>query len=454
MWERRVLAFRDVLPVTNDAEPDSAQATEHAPSRYRARAWWGGQLVADSAAAIRVTEPRRTPELYFPRADVRFELLGAPTGQAVCPVKGSAQLWTLDGKSPAPRPEWADPERAGGDGLVDGQDAVWSFTEPAAGLDWLRDLVAFDHDRVRVEIVDTVDGEDPRDASVKQFPTWGDATDLIDMMDLRLVGERRQVSVVRPFAARSVVEASQILGQAIVAAMRHTGGRRVVSAHLVMYRVADTRIPLEFEIEDLSSGRTFSAVLVHVSQEGRRRATINLLLGVTAADVVRHEEPAPPCAGPYGGDSYDMSVTGRDLRVVDDAYDNDSNAPVGPPTLDAWVRFREVPADPALHAGLLAQFTGHMSIATALRPHAGVGQDQAHRTLSMGISAIGISLHADVRADEWMRYHHHSTFAGDGMTHSECRVYTEAGALVASFTVDATLRGLDTSFHHRDKTAI
>ena len=86
-----------------------------------------------------------------------------------------------------------------------------------------------------------------------------------------------------------------------------------------------------------------------------------------------------------------------------------------------------MPDDPALHAGLLAQFTGHMSIAAALRPHDGIGQDQAHRTLSMGINAINLSLHREVRADDWMLYHHLSTFAGDGMTHAECRVHDEDG---------------------------
>jgi acyl-CoA thioesterase-2 len=55
----------------------------------------------------------------------------------------------------------------------------------------------------------------------------------------------------------------------------------------------------------------------------------------------------------------------------------------------------------------------------------------------MGINAINLSLHREVRADHWMLYHHLSTFAGDGMTHSECRVHDEAGELIASFTVDA-----------------
>jgi acyl-CoA thioesterase len=149
-----------------------------------------------------------------------------------------------------------------------------------------------------------------------------------------------------------------------------------------------------------------------------------------------------------------MSVTGRDLRVVDGAYTGDPNAPVGPPVLDAWVRFRDVPDDPPLHAGLLAQFTGHLSIAAALRPHAGIGQDHAHVTLSTAINAISLSLHAEVRVDRWLLYHHRSTFAGDGMTHAECRVYEEGGALVASFTVDAMVRAFDDPARGDARTAL
>lgn len=238
-----------------------------------------------------------------------------------------------------------------------------------------------------------------------------------------------------------------MLGQAVVAAGRHAAGRRVVSAHMVFYRVADSREPLEFEVEELSSGRSFTTLTVHVSQKGKRRASGTLLLDVTAKDVIRHAAPPPECSGPYESEPYDMSVTGRDIRMVDGAYTDGPDAPIGPPVVDTWVRFREVPADPGLHAGLLAQFTGHVSIAAGLRPHEGVSQYQAHRSLSMGINAIGISFHADVRADNWMRYHHLSTFAGDGMTHSECRVYNEAAELLASFTVDAMVRGLADDSH-------
>jgi acyl-CoA thioesterase len=176
-----------------------------------------------------------------------------------------------------------------------------------------------------------------------------------------------------------------------------------------------------------------------------------MLLDVTAPDVMRHAGAKPDTAGPYDSAAYDMSVTGRDVRFVDGAYTGDPNAPVGPPVIDAWVRFRDVPPDPGIHAGLLAHFSGHVSIAAAMRPHAGIGQASAHRTLSTAINAINIAFHANVRADRWMLYRHSSTFAGDGMTHSECRVYDEQCALLASFTVDAMVRGVspDRQSDHR-----
>jgi hypothetical protein len=183
-----------------------------------------------------------------------------------------------------------------------------------------------------------------------------------------------------------------------------------------------------------------STLGVRVVQSGRLRAVATMLLDAGAPDVIRHQVDAPDTPGPYESEPFDMGVTGRDIRVVDGAYTSDPDAPVGPPILDAWVRFRNVPATPYLHAGLLAHFTGHMSIAAAMRPHAGIGQSRAHRTLSTGINAFSLSFHADVRADEWLLYRHLSTFAGDGMTHSECRVHTRAGDLVASFTVEAMVR--------------
>jgi acyl-CoA thioesterase II len=444
-----------VQPETISLPPDGERTVTPTPAGLPARAWWGEQLVAETSAAVRVEEPGRPPALYFPCADVRLDHFREEGHRVECPVKGSARLWSAVAPADGERsdaPSSADWGGSDVDAGSDGTGVLWSFAEPRPGLEWLEGLAAFDHDRVRVELVEAHDVEPgdgrnhgagsvpPSEVTATRFPDWGDAAHLVDVLDVRALGEGRYVSATRTSWRRPVVEGSQMLGQAIVAAGRHAPGRRVVSAHMVFVRPADAGRPLDLALDEVSAGRTFTSLAVHVDQGGRRCAEGTLLLDVTAPGVVRHAVAPPDVPGPDASEPYDMSVTGRDIRIVDGAYTDDPDAPVGPPTLDAWVRFRRVPDDPVLHAALLAQFTGHLSIAAALRPHAGIGQRAAHRTLSTAINAIGLSLHGEVRADRWMLYRHHSTFAGDGMTHAECRVHDQGGGLLASFTVDAMVR--------------
>ena len=290
---------------------------------------------------------------------------------------------------------------------------------------------------------------------IKAFPTWGDATHLIDMMDLRQTGELSWEGVARTDGRRPVVEGSQMLGQSIVAAMRHAPGRRVVSAHMLFLRGADAGRPLDFELAELSAGRTFTGVSAQVRQGGRCCAAGTLLLDTTAP---------PSCATPPTRPTSRGPTTVRPTTWASpDAISGSWTAPTPTtptrpsdhPSSTAGCASAQVPEDPAIHAGLLAQFTGHIPIAAALRPHDGVGQDQAHRTLSMGINAINLSLHREVRADRWMLYRHLSTFAGDGMTHAECRVHDEEGQLLASFSVEAMVRPFGNGDRsHDERTAL
>ncbi len=399
------------------------------PCPTRARASWGDLVLAESDRALRVDSPGRTPTLWFPWEDVRVAALH--TGGTKRWDDGTVESFDVDGPAPGPSDAvtWVDRPQ----GPRDGIGVVRRLVTPPLGLESLQGHATIDPGRAVVELVDT---DDPRAVSITRFPNWGDAADLMAILDSRAVVH----DVTRP-----VVEGSQLLGQAVVAAMRSVPGRRVVSAHMVFLRAASANEPLDIELDELTSGRTFSALAARITQGDRLIASGTLLVGVPGPDVVRHSADAAGVSGPYDAVAYDMGVTGRDLRVVDAAYTDDPAAPVGAPSIDTWVRFREVPADGAVHAGLLTQFTGHMSIAAALRPHAGVGQIEAHRTISTAINAIAISFHADVHMDEWVLYRHLATVVADGMAHSECRVHDLAGALVASFTVDAMLRPLDRS---------
>jgi acyl-CoA thioesterase II len=401
------------------------------PYPYTARAWLGDVKVAESDSCLCIEVQGSPSVLYFPRDDIDFSAFTILSPSSESEV-GETEGWGCE--------SGRDHGMGGLDGMLGG-DVLTVVTEPRPDLAALGEHGAFDADRMRVEVVDG----SGRELTVKRFPTWGDSSHLIDLLDVRPDGDLRFVSVARSDGRRPVVEGSQMLAQAIVAAGRHATDRRPVSAGMLFLRAADAGHPLVVELEELSAGRTFSGLTARVLQGGRCCGAGTVLLDTTAPDVINHEVAPPSVPGPYECRPYDMGVTGRDLRVVDDAYTGDPDAPVGPPVLDCWVRFRDVPADPVIHSGLLAQFTGHMSIAAAMRPHEGIGQDQAHRSLSTAINAINLSLHRVVSADEWMLYHHLSTFAGDGMTHSECRVHAEDGRLLASFSVEAMVRPFATT---------
>ena len=159
-----------------------------------------------------------------------------------------------------------------------------ALTRGAGELDG---FVAFDAERVRIELVNSADRA--ADHPIVRFPNWGDAADLIDMIDVRSLGDGRYVSVPRADWRRPVVEGSQMLGQMVVAAMRETGGRRAVSASIVLIRAADARAPLTFVLDVLSHGRTFSTVSARVEQNDRVCAAGTLLLDSVAPEVIHHD---------------------------------------------------------------------------------------------------------------------------------------------------------------------
>jgi acyl-CoA thioesterase len=238
---------------------------------------------------------------------------------------------------------------------------------------------------------------------------------------------------------RRVVDGSQLLGQAIVAASKVVSTHMVRSAHAVFARVVDDARPLAFDVDVTHRGRTVAAALVTVTQGGRRCATVNILLDVPGPEVVRREAAMPTAGTPGGATPFDMPLDGRELRLVGMADPNDPDE-VGPPVLDAWVRYRPVPGRPDLARALVAHFTGHLSISTTLRAHPGVGTAQAHRSLSTAVLTITVAFHEPVAWDGWLLYHHESTQVGSGLSYVRGQVFTEEGHLLASFAQEGLIR--------------
>jgi acyl-CoA thioesterase II len=386
-----------------------------------ARAWYGDLLLAESRDAIRLVETKHVDRLYFPVADVRWEHFTPSEHFTICPFKGVATYWSLTAVDP-PEP-----------------DIVWTYTTPFDEVAGIKEYVAFYQERVRLELEDVWPGDDPSMAVRNQFPAWGDASDLVGLIDVRPDGPGRYVGPAYRDTTRNVVEGGQMLAQGIVAASKSVPGQRVSQAAMYFPRAAAFDAPLELTVDVLRRGRSFSTVEVRIDQEGKLRSAGMFLMDAGSADVIHAHVDMPEVGKPADAVPYDMRVTGRDLRIVDAAYSPDPGK-IGPPVIHAWMRFKEGPAEDYLHAALMAQSTTHWTIAAAMLPHAGFGEAQAHVTLSTGIMAVTMAFHDEVDVTEWLLYSNPAIYAGRGLAQGEGHVFTEDGRMVASYTIQAMIR--------------
>jgi acyl-CoA thioesterase II len=237
-----------------------------------------------------------------------------------------------------------------------------------------------------------------------------------------------------------VVFGGQILAQTVVAAARSAPGRELKSLHTVFVRGAAPDRPLELDVDVLQDGRTFATLSVSVCQGDRLCARSLALLHAPEADLIRHAAAPPEVSPPDQTPARPVSHPWWDLRVVGDVDFSDPDQ-VGPPELPVWSRFRDVPAEPSAGQALLAFASDGFLIATAMRPHKGVGQALAHVTISTTVMAHTLSFHQPFRADEWLLLAHHSPWAGRGRSHGRADVFTETGRLVASYAQENMIRG-------------
>jgi acyl-CoA thioesterase II len=393
------------------------------PCPDQGQAWAGDLLLAESDRCLLVRETKHVDRLYFPEQDVRWEYFEATGHHTICPFKGQADYWTLTSS----------------DGAGE-ENVVWTYCEPFPEVAGLKGYVCFYHERLRV-----VTSETWPDGSVvsTRFPAWGDAAELIRLMDVQPAGHGHFTAPAYGDTARDVVEGGQLLGEAIVAASKALPGQRVTSASMIFSKAASFTAPVDLDVEVLRGGRTFSNVEVRLNQHATLRATGLLLMDAGAPDVIKHAATMPDVPGPDQAVPYaDFGVSARELRVVDAAYDRSPDR-IAPPEIHIWARFRDTPAEPYLHAALLAQSATHWTIAAALLPHPGYSEAAAHVTLSTGIMQITFNFLDDVDVTQWLLYANPAIWAGKGLAQGQGQVFTQDGRMVASYSVQAMIRGFE-----------
>ena len=111
-------------------QEESAHRLEFLVSPKRVRVVFAGEVLADSRAVHLLRESGRPPVYYFPREDVRRNLLVSTGHVTRCPHKGKASYWTI---------------KAGGRLC---ENAVWTFAEPGPEAPDLSSYMAFEWHRM------------------------------------------------------------------------------------------------------------------------------------------------------------------------------------------------------------------------------------------------------------------------------------------------------------------
>lgn len=253
---------------------------------------------------------------------------------------------------------------------------------------------------------------------------------------------------------RSVVFGGQLVGQALVAANAVRPDAMPRQVHAIFPRAGRTDVPLDLAVTILHAGSTLTSTSVAVTQGDRVLCQATVLLDTGDSDVIRHSTPPATSVGP--GELSDSPGAEHDSQVrLVEAVDLSSTDATGPAELALWARWPKLPdGNPALHCAVAAWYTEPFIIGVAMRPHEGISQAQAHRTLSTAVLSHTVTFHEPFRADEWHLLTHRAPYAGGGRVYGTGEVHTLDGSLVASFAQEAMVRAFAPSAQGGSRSAL
>jgi len=102
------LGPKPVGRLNTQLDPPTGSVILWDPVPQRIRAFVGGEALVDSRRAVLLHESGHLPVYYFPREDVRMDLLEPTEHRTQCPHKGEASYWTIRvGRREVPNAVWS-----------------------------------------------------------------------------------------------------------------------------------------------------------------------------------------------------------------------------------------------------------------------------------------------------------------------------------------------------------
>ena len=284
-------------------------------------------------------------------------------------------------------------------------------------------------------------------------------TDLLACLDLEELpaGERASRTRFRGRCERGRshgrIFGGQVLAQALMAAGRTAPERPAHSIQALFLRAGDPAREIDFEVEALRDGRSFSARRVlarqgdatllslqsshHVAEAGYEHQaaapSAPLPEALPAfAELAREREPHfPEFAKAWAGQPRPLEVRFAQLPST-------MGAEAGTSPSSTWFRAEaDLPDDPLLHQCLLAYASDIGLNDNAYRAHCSAEEPELD---AMATVDHTMWFHVPAAADEWIHYYQESPRAARARGFARGAMYLRDGTLVASTGQDSLMR--------------
>jgi acyl-CoA thioesterase II len=256
------------------------------------------------------------------------------------------------------------------------------------------------------------------------------------------------------------VYGGQVLAQAMVAATRTVDSARIIhSLHGYFLIAGDPKTPIEYTVERLRDGGSFSTRQVKASQGGQ--AIFSMIGSFHKAEPgFEHATPMPdvpppealmPMAELFAQPSAQIPPNMRAYYHEERPFEirlTDTRRYFGgtqlPGRQSFWLKTKgRLPDDPTLHRALLAFASDFAMIDTALIAH---GRMMFDPKLQLASLDHALWINRPFRVDDWLLYVLESPSAGQGRGLTRGSFYTQAGVLVASVAQEGLMRERKTAF--------
>lgn len=275
---------------------------------------------------------------------------------------------------------------------------------------------------------------------------------LLEILDLQQLGDGRFRGE-SPHVKAQRVFGGQVAGQALVAAGRTVDPARAVhSLHGYFVRPGDPAVPIDFTVETIRDGRSFSVRRSTATQHGRTIFFMSASFQVHEEGLDHHTPLPEDVPGPEETPSIRdwlaayperAEVLSNNPQAIDTRYVNTPGwVPPGDraasDTQRVWMRVDgKLPDDPLIHACALTYASDLSLLDAVLGTHGEVWGPGGVIGASLDHA---LWLHRPFRADEWFLYDSSSPSASGSRGLATGRLFSRAGVHIASAVQEGLLR--------------